>query len=130
MAVGTLLGVRAGDQIPLDAEVVSGSAAVDESAVTGEAAPLSKGPGDSVTAGTIVQNGFMEVRTTGTASESTVASIQVWNYSAPHDSMTHCDGVSCHLVLCRVAALWCGLLCCVVLWCGVVYRVVLCCVML
>ena len=120
MAVGTLLGVRAGDQIPLDAEVVSGSAAVDESAVTGEAAPLSKGPGDSVTAGTIVQNGFMEVRTTGTASESTVASIQVWNYSAPHDSMTHCDGVSCHLVLLSCCGvLRCVVVCCVVLWCVV-----------
>ena len=51
---GERLLVRPGERVPLDGEVREGSAAVDESLVTGESAPVSKRPGDRVAGGTVV----------------------------------------------------------------------------
>ena len=61
VAIGTLILVCAGEQIPLDGEVIKGRAAVDESSITGEATPVSKEAKSSVYSGTIVQNGFLKV---------------------------------------------------------------------
>ena len=76
MPVGTVLAVRAGEQIPLDGVMASGSATVDESAVTGEPTPRRKAPGDALCGGTILQNGYLTFRTSSTAADSTVAQIQ------------------------------------------------------
>ena len=51
---GERLLVRPGERVPLDGEVYEGRAAVDESLVTGESAPVSKRPGDRVAGGTVV----------------------------------------------------------------------------
>eukprot|EP00667_Euglena_gracilis_P009922 EG_transcript_10087 len=74
--IGTLLSLRPGDQVPLDGTVVEGCMSVDESALTGEATPVAKGKGDSLHAGTVAQNGYLEMRTTAVAAESTAARIQ------------------------------------------------------
>ena len=60
--IGTRIIVCAGEKIALDGEVVKGQAAVDESSITGEAIPIEKGEGDKTHSGTIVQNGYLEVR--------------------------------------------------------------------
>ena len=54
--VGDVLVVRAGQAVPLDGTVVEGSAAVDESALTGESVPVEKQPGDGVIGATISEN--------------------------------------------------------------------------
>ncbi|WP_254522691.1 heavy metal translocating P-type ATPase [Natrinema caseinilyticum] len=51
---GDRLLVRPGERVPLDGEIETGSAAVDESLVTGESLPVGKGPGDPVRGGTVV----------------------------------------------------------------------------
>ena len=51
---GDRLLVRPGERVPLDGEIRDGTAAVDESLITGESAPVSKRPGDRVAGGTIV----------------------------------------------------------------------------
>ncbi len=64
---GDRLRVRPGEKIPVDGAVVEGRSAVDESMLTGEAAPVSKGAGDEVTGGTLNQTGslLMEARHVG-----------------------------------------------------------------
>ena len=75
--IGTRLAVRPGDHVPLDGLVKHGTASLDESSVTGESVPVAKSVGDPVSAGTIVQNGYIEITTTATHAESTVSMIQV-----------------------------------------------------
>lgn len=65
--------LKPGDRIPLDGVVVTGESTVDQSSVTGESMPVNKGPNDTVFAGTINQNGSMEVRVTRLAGDSTIA---------------------------------------------------------
>ena len=60
--IGTRIIVCAGEKIALDGEVVKGQASVDESSITGEAMPIEKGPQSKTYSGTIVQNGYLEVR--------------------------------------------------------------------
>jgi len=74
--VGTLLRVRAGEHIPLDGVMEDGAAGVDESAVTGESIPVAKGPGAILYGGSVVQTGFLVMRTTGTFATSTLSKIQ------------------------------------------------------
>ena len=59
---GDLLAVKAGEAIPVDGEVVEGSASVDESALTGESLPVDKQPGDKVTGATINRSGYFKMR--------------------------------------------------------------------
>ena len=73
VAVGTRLLIRPGARIPLDGRVASGESSVDESALTGEAVPVSKKVGAAVSAGTVNQGGVLEVETTATAGDSAVA---------------------------------------------------------
>ncbi|SER53011.1 heavy metal translocating P-type ATPase [Natrinema salaciae] len=68
---GDRLLVRPGERVPLDGEVVSGSAAVDESLVTGESMPVGKGPGDDVRGGTVVTDAPI-VLAVGDEAESTL----------------------------------------------------------
>ncbi len=70
---GDLVIVRAGEQIPADGEVVDGAASVDESAITGESAPVireSGGDRSAVTGGTTVLSDCIVVRVTSEAGES------------------------------------------------------------
>ena len=67
---GDLLLVRPGDRVPLDAEVVEGQAATDESWLTGESMPKSKAEGDTVLAGSVVLDRSLTVRVTKPAGET------------------------------------------------------------
>ncbi len=73
--VGEIALVRPGERIPVDGEVVEGYAPVDQSAITGESAPIEKAPGDHVFAATVAQAGFLKVRATKTADDTTFARI-------------------------------------------------------
>ena len=57
---GSIFVVRPGESIPVDGTVLEGSSAVDESALTGESIPVDKAAGDSVSAATINQSGFIK----------------------------------------------------------------------
>lgn len=72
--VGALVSVKPGDKIPCDGVVVEGTSTVDESSLTGESRPISKGPGDEVSGGT-VNSGLtpLTVRTTSTSENSAVS---------------------------------------------------------
>ncbi len=74
--VGALVRVRAGEAVPLDGEVVAGHSAVDESMLTGEAMPVERGPGSSVTGGTRNGSGTLVVRVEAVATESVLARLQ------------------------------------------------------
>ena len=70
---GDAVLVEAGDFIPMDGEVIEGAASVDESAITGESAPVireSGGDRSSVTGGTRVLSDWLVVRVTAEAGES------------------------------------------------------------
>lgn len=56
---GNVFAVKPGESIPVDGIVVSGTSAVDESALTGESIPVDKVKGDSVSAATINQSGYI-----------------------------------------------------------------------
>jgi Zn2+/Cd2+-exporting ATPase len=75
IAVGDTLVVKPSDMIALDAEVTSGASSVDESTITGEPLPKDKHAGDSVFAGTLNMQGYLEARVTKLASDSTLSKI-------------------------------------------------------
>ena len=71
--VGQTIVLKPGERVPLDGDVISGAGSIDQASVTGESVPVEKGPGDAVFAGTINQEGSLEVRVTRAAAESTLA---------------------------------------------------------
>lgn len=73
--VGETVIVRPGDKIPLDGSVVDGESAVDESPITGESVPVDKSVGEDVYAGSINEEGYLEVEVTSTAGDSTLSRI-------------------------------------------------------
>ena len=75
VAVGARLRVRTGSRVPVDARIVSGRAALDESPVTGESLPVEKAIGDTILAGTIVTDGVVEAQATALTADSTLARI-------------------------------------------------------
>jgi Cd2+/Zn2+-exporting ATPase len=73
--VGDLLLVKPGERIPVDAIVRKGITAVDESSMTGEPIPREKGPGDGVFAGTLNQNGVVEVEAIKVGADTTLGKV-------------------------------------------------------
>jgi Cd2+/Zn2+-exporting ATPase len=73
--VGETVLIRPGERIPVDGVVVRGQTSVDQATITGESMPVEKGEGDKVFAGTLNQNGAIDVRVTQHASQSTLARI-------------------------------------------------------
>ncbi|KWK05023.1 copper-transporting ATPase [Burkholderia stagnalis] len=73
--VGTRVGIRPGERVPVDGRVVSGRSHVDESLITGESLPVAKDDGDPVTAGSINGEGALVVETTAIGAETTLARI-------------------------------------------------------
>jgi len=75
LAVGDLVLVRPGDRVPCDGSIEEGRSALDESPVTGESVPVSRGPGEAVVAGSINADGALRVRVTRAATDNTIARI-------------------------------------------------------
>lgn len=75
VAVESLILIRPGEKIPLDALVTQGSSAVDQSPITGESLPVHKQEGDEVFAGTLNADGALICRVTKPADETTLARI-------------------------------------------------------
>ncbi len=75
VTVGAVFAVRAGESIPVDGEVLEGSGAVDESALTGESIPVDKDVGDSVSAATINRSGYLRCRATRVGQDTTLSQI-------------------------------------------------------
>ena len=73
--VGATVLVRPGEKIPLDGIVLSGSTTVNQAPITGESMPVEKKRDDEVYAGTINQDGAIEIRATKAASDTTLARI-------------------------------------------------------
>lgn len=73
--VGETVLIHPGERIPVDGVIVSGQTTVDQSTITGESMPVEKATGDKVFAGTLNQNGAIDVRVTQHASQSTLARI-------------------------------------------------------
>lgn len=67
--------VRPGENIPVDGVVVEGSSAVNEAALTGESIPVDKTVGDSVSAATLNQSGFLKCEATRVGEDTTLAQI-------------------------------------------------------
>ena len=72
---GTLLKVRAGETVPLDGEVENGNALMDESMMTGESFPVRKHSGDGVSAGTVVLDATLLIRTTALVGDTMLANV-------------------------------------------------------
>ena len=73
--IGDVFVVRPGENIPVDGVVVSGTSAVDESALTGESIPVDKAEGDSVSAATVNASGFLTCRATRVGEDTTLSQI-------------------------------------------------------
>ena len=73
--LGDIFLVRPGDSIPVDGVVLSGTSAVNESALTGESLPVDKAENDKVSAGTINQSGFLRCRATGVGEDTALSQI-------------------------------------------------------
>ncbi len=67
--------LRAGESIPADGELVSGTTSVDESLLTGESRPQAKSVGDDLAAGSINVDGMIEMVVTSTGSDTTLGAI-------------------------------------------------------
>ena len=75
VGVGSIIVVQPGEKIPIDGIVVSGSASLNTSALTGESVPRDVAVGDEVISGCINLSGVLEIRTTKVFGESTVSKI-------------------------------------------------------
>ena len=73
--VGQFVSVRPGEIIPLDGIVTKGLSAVNEATITGESIPKDKRQGDTVFAGTLNENGYLEIEVTKESKNSTFSKI-------------------------------------------------------
>ena len=72
---GDLFAVRPGESIPVDGVVVEGESAVNEAALTGESIPVDKAAGDTVSAATINQSGYLKCRASRVGEDTTLSQI-------------------------------------------------------
>jgi Cu2+-exporting ATPase len=76
LRLGDTVIVRPGGRLPADGRVVEGTAAVDESMITGESLPVSRSTGDAVVAGTVATDSALRIRVTATGDDTALAGIQ------------------------------------------------------
>ncbi|WP_371029941.1 heavy metal translocating P-type ATPase [Pseudoclavibacter sp. JSM 162008] len=76
LAVGDVVVVRPGGSVPADGRITEGRAEIDEAMVTGESRPVSRGVGDTVTAGTVATDSGLRIQVTATGDNTTLAGIQ------------------------------------------------------
>ncbi len=75
LAPGDRVVVLAGEKIPADGRVVTGTSSVDESMLTGESAAAARGPGDTLYGATVNQEGSLEIEVTGVGPNTMLAQI-------------------------------------------------------
>ena len=75
LRTGDIVLIRPGTRVPADGEVTEGTADVDESMITGESKPVSKGPGGKVIAGTVAGGGSLRARITAVGEETALSGI-------------------------------------------------------
>lgn len=75
VSLGEIVLVRPGEKIPVDGVVIEGTSAIDQSAITGESMPVTKKVEDRVFAGTINQEGYLEIKATQVATDTTLGRI-------------------------------------------------------
>ena len=73
--VDEIIVVKPGDKIPLDGEVTKGVSSVNQAAITGESIAVTKSVGDEVFAGTITEEGYLEVKVTKRSDETVISKI-------------------------------------------------------
>ncbi|MFN5444085.1 MAG: heavy metal translocating P-type ATPase [Crocinitomicaceae bacterium] len=73
--IGSIIQIKPGEMIPLDGTIVSGETTVDEATITGEPIPKDKHIGDTLFAGTLNKNGFIEMVTTKLSTDTTFSKI-------------------------------------------------------
>ena len=76
LGVGDVVLVRSGGRVPADGTILSGSAAVDESMITGESHAVPRAAGDRVVAGTVATDNAIRVEITAVGEETALAGIQ------------------------------------------------------
>lgn len=72
---GDVFVVRPGENIPVDGMVIEGTSAVNEAALTGESIPVDKKSGDTVSAATLNQSGFIRCEATRVGEDTTLSQI-------------------------------------------------------
>ena len=73
--VNDVILIRPGDRVPIDGVVIDGRSSVNESMITGEPLPVTRGVGDAVIGGTQNVDGALKVRVTKVGSETALAQI-------------------------------------------------------
>ncbi len=73
--VGSKIVVHAGEKVPIDGVIVSGSSMLDNQSLTGESVPVSKRVGDEILSGGIVLDGTLEIKTTSEYKDSAISKI-------------------------------------------------------
>ena len=73
--IGDIFVVRPGESVPVDGVIIEGNSALNESALTGESIPVDKVAGDSVSAATLNQSGFLKCRVTRVGNDTTLSQI-------------------------------------------------------
>ena len=76
LAVGDVIGVRPGENFPVDGVIVRGESAVNQASITGESMPEDKNAGDEVYAGTLNISGGLEVRVTRLGKDTTLGKVE------------------------------------------------------
>ena len=73
--IGSIIVIRPGERVPIDSVVISGSADVDTSSMTGEPLPISVSVGSELCSGYIVTNGLLQAKTVRVSGDSAAARI-------------------------------------------------------
>ncbi len=75
VAVGSTILVHAGEKVPIDGTIISGSSLVDNQSLTGESVPISKMSGEEILSGGIVLDGTLKIKTTADYKNSAISKI-------------------------------------------------------
>lgn len=87
---GDQVVVKTGDQVPVDGKIISGSGNLDEASINGESRLVNKGVGDTVYAGTMLENGKLTVETTAAGEDTTFGKI-IEVVEEAEDSKSHTE---------------------------------------
>ena len=99
---GDVFVVRPGENIPVDGVVLEGSSAVNEAALTGESIPVDKTVGDSVSAATVNQSGFIRCEATRVGEDTTLSQIiQMVSDAAATNRHHDCGADHTGMAVCR-----------------------------